>query len=79
MFFHMKTTLIIDDQVMQRLKQEAARQGKTMSELVESALRLFLDKRSPRTPLRPLPEFDGQGCLVDVSDREALYNAMEGR
>ena len=36
----MKTTLNIDDTVMAELKREAARQGRTMSELVETALRL---------------------------------------
>ena len=38
----MKTTLNIDDTVMAELKREAARQGRTMSELVETALRLRL-------------------------------------
>jgi Ribbon-helix-helix protein, copG family len=40
--FRMKTTLNIDDRVMAELKREAARQGRTMSELVETALRLLL-------------------------------------
>lgn len=35
----MKTTLNIDDQVMKRLKEEAARRDRTMSELVEAGLR----------------------------------------
>jgi hypothetical protein len=35
----MKTTLNIDDTVMAQLKREAARQGRTMSELVETASR----------------------------------------
>jgi predicted transcriptional regulator len=35
----MKPTLNIDDTVMKRLREEAARTGRTMSELVESALR----------------------------------------
>ena len=39
MVFHMKTTLNIDDTVMAQLKREAARQKRTMSELVETALR----------------------------------------
>jgi hypothetical protein len=34
MGFHMKTTLNIDDTVMAELKREAARQGRTMSDLV---------------------------------------------
>ena len=37
----MKATLNIDDTVMAELKREAARQGRTMSEMVELALRLL--------------------------------------
>ena len=79
MIFHMKTTLNIDDTVMVQLKREAARQGRTMSDLVETALRLLF--RSQRTPedIPPLPTFHSGGALVDVADRDALYQAMEGR
>jgi len=75
----MKTTLNIDDRTMERLKREAARQGRTMSELVESALRLLFQVRQPRPELPPLPSFSSDGALVDVADRQALYEAMEGR
>jgi hypothetical protein len=78
MVFHMKTTLVIDDQVMTRLKEEAARQGTTISALVEAALRAFLRKPRRSSTLPPLPTFAGGPFLVDVSDREALYDAMEG-
>lgn len=74
----MKTTLVINDSVMARLREEAVKQDRTISELVESALRLFLEKQKKEGKrLRPLPKFDGGGCRVDVSDREALYGAME--
>jgi hypothetical protein len=76
---HMKTTLTIDDQLMRRLKREAARQGRTMSELVEVALRRMLEGRPPPRELPDLPRFNGGGPLVDVADRDALYQAMEGR
>jgi len=79
MVFHMKTTLSIDDRVMMRLKREAARQGRTMSELVETALRLLLQARKPPASLPPLPTLNSGGAVVDVADREALYQAMEGR
>jgi len=79
MVFHMKTTLTIDDRVMMRLKREAARQGRTMSELVETALRLLLQARKPPASLPPLPTLNSGGAVVDVADREALYQAMEGR
>lgn len=76
MVIHMKTTLNIDDTVMTALKREAARQGRTMSELVETALRLFFREQSKRKPLPPLPTFDSGGMLVDIADRDALYDAM---
>ena len=82
MVFHMKTTLNIDDTVMGRLRREAARQGKTMSELVEAALRLLFQaphRAGKRKKLRPLPYFHGGPPLVDIADRDALYDVMEGR
>jgi hypothetical protein len=79
MVFHMKTTLIIDDGVMARLKRESVRSGRTMSELVETALRRFLQARPDPIELSPLPSFKSGGALVDIADREALYRAMEGR
>ncbi len=79
MVFHMKTTLVIDDGVMIRLREEAARQGRTLSDLVEAALRLMFERRDEPKKLPPLPSFHGGRPLVDVADREALYQAMEGR
>src|SRR5262249_26762840 len=78
-YYHMKTTLNIDDRVMLELKREAARQGRTMSEMVESALRLLLRSQRKREKIAPLPTFRSGGALVDVADRDALYQAMEGR
>jgi hypothetical protein len=75
----MKTTLNIDDTIMAELRREAARQGRTMSELVESALRLLLRSRRKREKLIALPTFHSGGPLVDIADRNALYQAMEGR
>ena len=76
---HMKTTLNIDDSVMARLRREAARSGRTMSELVEIALRQLLQSRSNEVALPELPSFDSGGALVDVADRDALHREMEWR
>ncbi len=75
----MKTTLNIDSTVMTALKREAARRGCTMSEIVESALRLRLLQKRKRGGLLPLPKFRSGGYLVEIADRDALYQAMEGR
>ena len=78
MVFHMKTTLNIDDKVMLELKREAARQGRTMSDLVETALRLLLRPPRHKGDIPPLPSFRSGGALVDIADRDALYKTMEG-
>jgi plasmid stability protein len=52
----MKTTFNIDDTVMAELRREAARQGRTMSEIAESALRLML--RTKRKRQAPPPAAD---------------------
>ncbi len=81
MVFHMKTTLNIDDRVMRRLREEAARRRTTISELVEAALRRILAETSHkanRGSARPvLPTWRSGGALVDVSNRAELYSAME--
>lgn len=58
MGFHMKTTPNIDDTVRAQLKREAARQGRTMSELVETALRnLFRSGKKPEELSFRCPRF----------------------
>ena len=78
---HMKTTLNIDDTVMQRLREEAARRGTTMSALVEAGLRRILARptRSHAQPdtLPPLPTWRSGGLRVDIANREELYRVME--
>ena len=77
MVSHMKTTLNISEVTMRRLKREAARQGRTMSELVEAALRTTLEPRDRTQELPPLPEFGTGGARVNVANRDALYEVME--
>ena len=75
----MKLTLNLDATVIAELKREAARQGRTMSELVETALCLLLRSQRQHQPMATLPKFHSGGAQVDVADRDALYQAMEGR
>lgn len=79
MVIHMKTTLNIDDQVMKQLRREAARLDTTMSALVETALRRLLTPQNATKPLPPLPVFHAGRTLVDVANRDALYDLMDGR
>ncbi len=79
MVSHMKTTLVIDDTIMKKLKREAVARGRTMSELVETALRMMLGDKQPFPDVPELPVFDGGRASVDIANRDALYDVMESR
>ena len=76
----MKTTLNIDDSVMQWLREEAVRRSTTMSALVDAALRRALDEaadRQERRVMPTLPTWKGGPFLVDVANRDELYRVTE--
>ena len=81
MVCHMKTTLNIDEAVMQRLREEAARRGTTMSALVEAGLRRVLaapgSLGAPPETLPPLPVWKSGGFKVDIANREELYRILD--
>jgi hypothetical protein len=68
----MKTTLEIDETVMRELKARAAREGRSMSELVETALRMLLGERPRQVALPPLPVFHLGGLSDHVDSRDRL-------
>jgi hypothetical protein len=72
----MKTTFDIDEGVVTELRREAARQGRTMSEMVETALRLLLRSQRELEAIPALPTFRGGGALVDIADRDALLKVI---
>jgi plasmid stability protein len=78
MFFHMKTTLIIPDQIIRELKRRAAQRGETLSAIVAETLRQGLRGPTAGSAVSPLPVHRMGNPKVDVADRDALYRAMEG-
>jgi len=77
----MKTTLNLDDQLLREAKKRAADRGTTLKQVVEDALRDALAEPEPDEAYAfDFPVVDGGGPpLVDVADRDALYERMEGR
>jgi hypothetical protein len=67
-----RTTLLLDDALYTALKQRAAAEGRTLTAVVESALRLGLHALAGRRRGRvQLPSYDLGPFLVDPSDRGA--------
>ncbi len=77
MGIHMKTTLEIPDHLMRDLKERAARDGKTMSELVEAALRALLEEKPEAKELPPLPTWNSGGFLINIDSRAEWYDQLE--
>jgi hypothetical protein len=78
MFLHMRTTLIIPDQLMRELKRRAAQRRITLSDLVAETLRRGLAGAAGRATVpAQLPVHDLGRTRVDIADRDALYRAME--
>jgi len=76
-----RTTLEIDESVLQRLREEAGRRQTTMSALVDAMLRLGLAMPEATgtalNPLPPLPTWRSGGFRVDIADREALHEVLD--
>lgn len=80
---HMKTTIDIADPVLAEAKALAAREGTTLRELVESALRHELASRAARKPFRLRDgSFKGNGLTPEFqgkSMQEIIDSSYEGR
>jgi hypothetical protein len=81
---HMRTTIRLDDTLLDRARREAERRGETLTSLIERGLRLVLAGPQQRTQRRrvELPVCrEGGGTLpgVDLDDGAALLDVVEGR
>lgn len=75
----MRTTIRIDEDLYRRAKAQAAGTGRTVSEVIEDAVREALRPRARDRRLSELPVFGGSGVLpgVDLGDRGALLDRMD--
>lgn len=77
----MRTTLDLDGALMREARKRAAAEGRTLTSLIEDAVRHFLVRNRTRKPyrLRWVTKRGTAPPSVDVADRKALYDLMEGR
>lgn len=77
----MRTTIRLSDELLRDAKEHAARTGRTLTAVIEDALREALARSSQPTPRRrfKLPTFAGDGLQpgVDLDDSAALLDLME--
>ena len=77
----MRTTIRLDDEILAQLKVYAARSGKTMTAVIEDAVRDVLSRQDTfaEREFVKLPTASGKGLQpgVDLDDSAALLDLME--
>jgi hypothetical protein len=80
----MRTTVRLDDGLLEQAKREAERRGTTLTALIEQGLRLALRRPQARPPDRritlPVSRADG-GTMpgIDLDDTSSLIDRMDHR
>ena len=76
----MQITLELDEYLLEEAKTIAARSNRTLSVVVEDALReVFARMKMPRKDVK-LPTFGGSGLMpgVNIDNTASLYDIMDG-
>ncbi len=81
---HMRTTVRLEEALINQAKREAERRGETLTALIEQGLRLVLAQsrtRRQREPVKIMVSEAGGGVLpgIDLNDSAGLLDVMEGR
>ena len=79
----MRTTLTLQDDVLRLARQRAARESRSLKDVINEALRLGLalegEKRSQRYRFTLVTVNGRLMPGVDLHDRDKLFDLMEGR
>ncbi len=80
MLSHMRTTIVIGDDLFRRVKKHAADEGVPLRDVVEAALRSYLSGKPKGSgyKLRWTPDKGKLHRGVDLDDRNSLFDRMDG-
>jgi plasmid stability protein len=79
MLICMRTTMNLPDSLLERARRRAEVEGRSVTSLMEEALRDLLSRPTARPQVEPLPTDgipDGR-FLVDIDDRDALWAVLD--
>ena len=79
MLICVRTSMNLPDGLLAAARKRAKEEGRTVTSLVEQALRDLLATPSARRPVEPLPTYGAPGTamLIDIADRDALYAVLD--
>lgn len=76
----MRTTVSIDDRLLEEAKAQAVRRGQTLGQYVEDALRIGLSRGDETGSAPSIPVFTrgtGMRAGIDPNSNRALYDALD--
>jgi hypothetical protein len=76
----MRTAMNLPDSLMERVRRKADREGRTVTSLMEEALRDLVNKDRDTLPeVTPLPTWSapGQRMQIDIDDKDALWEVLD--
>jgi hypothetical protein len=79
MLICMRTTINLHDGLAEAAKRRAKEEGRTFTSLVEDGLRAVLERPAAPSRAVELPTYGHAGArpLIDLSDRDALWDALD--
>lgn len=77
MLMHMRTTINLPDGLGEEAKRYAAQRGCTFTALVVEGLQLVVHGAAERGSRRKLPSYGSGRLLVDITDKEAVGEALD--
>ncbi len=83
MLRHMRTTVRLDDGLLDQARREAVRRGTTLTALIEEGLRLAINpphsvQPGPRVRLPVSRARSGLMPGIDLDDSSAVFDRMDG-
>jgi len=77
----MRTTINVNDALLRRARELAIREGRSLGDVVDDALRVLFTERAPASAVVSLPRYGGSGLRpgVDLEDKGALARLLDDR
>ena len=67
----------LPESLLEAARERAASEGRSVTSLMEEALRRLLEEQPALTPLAPLPTWRGGRLLIDLEDKDALWEILD--
>jgi hypothetical protein len=73
----MRTSMNLPDALLEAARERAKHEGRTVTSLMEEALRRLLEAQPTSVSPPELPTWKGGRLLIDLNDKDALWEILD--